>query len=49
MARVLEAQPVKFLADDGAAYLRIGAISIAAYEYVQLANLGSKTPNFPGL
>lgn len=40
MARVLDAEPVEFLANNGAAYLRIGSIAIAAYEYVQSSFAG---------
>ena len=40
MAQILETEPVEFLANDGAAYLRIGAMAIAAYEYVLLGTTG---------
>ncbi|KAI0073636.1 hypothetical protein K474DRAFT_1710526 [Panus rudis PR-1116 ss-1] len=34
MAPVLEVQPVAFLKSNGAAYLRVACISIAAYDYI---------------
>ena len=40
MAQILVTEPVEFLANDGAAYLRIGAMAIAAYEYVLLGRTG---------